>query len=72
LRRCCSRAPAARLSRALLVPLLPAFALFSVTASHWIWYKFPAAFILGAAAVELIVWTLAGLAMAKIVRPAIS
>jgi hypothetical protein len=56
------------LRRASLVALLAVFGWLSITASHWIWYRFPAAFVLAALTVEVIAWFLAGLAMAKIVR----
>ncbi len=58
------------LTRALVVAMLPVFAFFSVTASHWIWYGFPSAFVLAELAMEVIAWTCAGLAMAKIVTAA--
>jgi hypothetical protein len=58
------------LSRAALGVLLPLFGLFSVTASHWNFYKFPAAFILGQFATDLLAWFVASLVMAKIVKAA--
>lgn len=56
-------------SRVGIVVLLPLFAFFSVAASHWIWYKFPSAFVLAELATEVISWALAGVAMAKLVPP---
>ena len=55
--------------RVLLVALAGVFAWLVVSASYWIWYGFPEAY-LGAELVEQVGgWLLAGLAMAKIVRP---
>ena len=56
------------LLRASAVGMLAVFAFLSVTASHWIWYRFPTEFVLAALLVELIAWLCAGLVMAKIVR----
>ena len=57
--------------RVLLVALAGVFAWLVVSASYWIWYGFPEAY-LGAELVEQVGgWLLAGLAMAKIVRPII-
>lgn len=57
--------------RVLIVGLLGLFAWLSISASHWIWYGFPTAFV-GAELVDQVVgWLLAGLVIAKIVpRPA--
>jgi len=52
-----------------VMALLVLFVFFSVSASHWIWYKYPMAFVGAEAIMELIAWVLAGLAMAKIIRP---
>jgi hypothetical protein len=49
------------------VALLALFASLSISASYWNWYDFPAAFVGGELVTELIGWTLAGLAIAKIV-----
>ena len=57
-------------ARVLVVVLFALFAFASISASHWIWYKFPAAFILAELVMEVIAWLLAGLAMAKMTRPA--
>ena len=55
--------------RVLLVALAGVFAWLAVSTSYWIWYGFPEAYV-GAEAVDQIGgWLLAGLAMAKIVRP---
>jgi uncharacterized membrane protein len=40
-----------------------------VTASYWIWYGFPGAFIAAGLVTEFAGWLLAGLAIAKIVPP---
>jgi hypothetical protein len=58
------------LKRATAIALLAIFATVSLTMSYWIWYGFPAAFVLGELVTELIGWFLAGLAIAKIVPPA--
>ena len=55
--------------RVLLVALAGVFVALAGSASYWIWYGYPTAYI-GAEAIDHIVgWLLAGLAMAKIVRP---
>lgn len=55
--------------RVLLVALAGVFVALAGSASYWVWYGYPTAYI-GAEAIEHIVgWLLAGLAMAKIVRP---
>ena len=59
----------AYLKRAFAVALLGAFSIISLLASYWIWYGFPSAFIAGEAVTEIVGWLLAGLAIAKIVRP---
>jgi hypothetical protein len=56
-------------ARAFYVALLALFAFLSISASQWIWYGFPTAFVAASLAVEFVGWFLAGLAMAKIVRP---
>ena len=53
--------------RAIVVALLALFATLSVTASYWIWYGFPAAFIAAGLVTEFVGWLLAGFAIAKIV-----
>lgn len=59
--------------RVLVVGLLGLFAWLSLSASHWIWYGFPTAFV-GAELIDQVIgWLLAGLVIAKIVprpRPA--
>ena len=53
--------------RVLVVGLLGLFAWLSISASHWIWYGFPTAFV-GAELIDQVVgWLLAGLVIAKIV-----
>jgi hypothetical protein len=55
--------------RVLVVGLLGLFAWLSISASHWIWYGFPTAFV-GAELIDQVVgWLLAGLVIAKIVPP---
>jgi hypothetical protein len=58
------------MKRAFAITLLAIFASVSLTFSYWIWYGFPAAFVLGEMVTELIGWFLAGLAIAKLVPPA--
>jgi hypothetical protein len=55
--------------RALSVTSLALFAFFSLSASHWIWYRFPSPFLLAELVGEVIAYLLAGLAIAKIVPP---
>jgi hypothetical protein len=57
--------------RASAIALLAIFASVSLTFSYWIWYGYPAAFVLGEMVTELIGWFLAGLAIAKLVPPAV-
>jgi hypothetical protein len=58
------------MKRAFAIALLAIFASVSLSFSYWIWYGFPAAFVLGELVTELIGWYLAGLAIAKIVPSA--
>lgn len=58
------------MKRAFAIALLAIFASVSLTFSYWIWYGFPAAFVLGELVTELIGWALAGLVIAKLVPPA--
>jgi hypothetical protein len=60
------------LRRALAIAMLAIFASVSLTFSYWIWYGFPAAFVLGELVTELVGWFLAGLAIARMVPPALS
>jgi hypothetical protein len=55
--------------RAFAVALFGVFGIVSILVSYWIWYGFPIEFICGEAATEIIGWFLAGLVMAKLVRP---
>jgi hypothetical protein len=57
------------LKRAFAVALFAAFAIVSLLFSYWIWYGFPATYVEGEAITQIVGWFLAGLAMAKIVRP---
>lgn len=57
------------LQRALLIGSLGVFAWFSLSASQWIWYRFPGAFVGGEFLDQVIGWLLAGLVMAKILKP---
>jgi hypothetical protein len=57
--------------RVLAITLLGLFGWLSLIVSYWIWYGFPAAYILGEGINEVVGWFLAGLVIAKIVPPAI-
>jgi hypothetical protein len=57
-------------ARALLVGLMGLFAWLAISASHWIWYGFPTAFIIAEGLDQVIGWLLAGFLMAKLVKPA--
>jgi hypothetical protein len=59
------------LQRAIVIAMLAAFAWFSLSASHVIWYRFPLEWVAAEGVMEVVAWLLAGLAMAKIVRPRI-
>jgi len=63
---------AAYLTRVLMVALLGLFGWFSISLSYWIWYGFPGSFILAEGFDQVVGWFLAGLAMAKIVKPSYS
>jgi hypothetical protein len=53
--------------RVLAITLLGLFGWVSLILSYWIWYGFPAAYVLGEGITEVVGWLLAGLAIAKIV-----
>ena len=55
--------------RAFAVALLGAFGIISLVVSYWIWYGFPGQYVCGEAVTEIVGWFLAGLAIAKIVKP---
>ncbi|MFN0087327.1 MAG: hypothetical protein ACKVX9_18200 [Blastocatellia bacterium] len=57
--------------RSLMVMLLGVFAWLSISVSHLIWYGFPTAFILAEGIDQAAGWLLAGLVMAKMIRPAV-
>lgn len=57
-------------SRAITVALLGLFAWLAISISQWNWYGFPFAFIALDALDQIIGWLLAGLLMAKMIRPA--
>jgi hypothetical protein len=57
------------LKRAFAVALLGVFGILSILVSYWLWYNFPTAFICGETVTEVVGWFLAGLAIAKIVKP---
>ncbi len=56
--------------RVLSVTSLGLFAWIVVNLSYWNWYQFPPAHAAGQGADTVIGWTLVGLVMAKLVRPA--
>lgn len=53
------------LPRAFIVGALGLFAWFSISVSYWIWYGFPASFILAEGIDQFIGWLVAGLVIAK-------
>jgi hypothetical protein len=55
--------------RAFAVALFGVFGVVSLLVSYWIWYHFPTAYVCGELVTEVVGWFLAGLAIAKIVRP---
>ena len=55
--------------RAFAVALMGLFGIVSLLVSYWIWYGFPAEYVCGELVTEVVGWLLAGLAIAKIVRP---
>jgi len=57
------------LKRACAVALFGVFGVVSLLLSYWLWYHFPTAFICGEAVTEVVGWFLAGLVIAKIVKP---
>jgi len=57
------------LKRAVAVALMGLFGVISLLVSYWIWYGFPAPFVAGELVTEVVGWLLAGLAIAKMVRP---
>jgi hypothetical protein len=57
------------LKRAFAVALLGVFGVVSVLLSYWLWYGFPGAFVIGQTVTEVVGWFLAGLVIAKIVKP---
>jgi hypothetical protein len=57
--------------RVVLVALAGVFAWLAVSVSYWIWYGFPDVYLCAELVDQVGGWLLAGLAMAKIVRPII-
>jgi len=62
-------AAASMLCRAMAGALLGLFAWFSISTSYWIWYSFPAAFILGEGLDQTIGWFLAGAVQGWLLKP---
>jgi hypothetical protein len=56
--------------RAILVAMMGLFAWLAISISQWNWYKFPFSFIALDALDQVIGWLLAGVLMAKMIRPA--
>jgi hypothetical protein len=56
--------------RVMLTGLLGVFSTADVLFSYWNWYGFPTNFIAAGAADSIIGWTLAGAALARLVKPA--
>jgi hypothetical protein len=59
-----------RVKGALIVMSLGLFGWLAISASYWIWYSFPGAFVMAEALDQVVGWFLAGLVMAGIVRTA--
>ncbi len=59
------------LARVLFVVLLGAFATLAVDVPYWNWYGFPTEYLLGQLFDGLIGWGLAGLVLARLLRPAV-
>ena len=57
------------LKRAVAVALMGVFGVTSLVVSYWIWFGFPAQYVTAELITETVGWLLAGLAIAKIVRP---
>ncbi len=55
--------------RALMVASVGLFAWLAISVSQWDWYAFPAAFIALDAIDQVIGWLLAGLVMARMIKP---
>jgi hypothetical protein len=58
------------LVRVIAIGALGAFAWAAIDASYWNWYRFPTAFALGELIDQVVGWTLAGIVIAAIARPA--
>lgn len=56
--------------RVAAVALLGLFAWLSIGVSYWNWYGFPSTYTLAEGVEQTVGWSLAGLAIAKIVKPA--
>jgi len=66
-----SRTIGAWLCRATMVMMIGVFTWLALSVSQWNWYGFPFSFILIDLIDQAVGWFLAGLAIAKIVRPVI-
>ncbi|MCI0665530.1 MAG: hypothetical protein L0220_31100 [Acidobacteria bacterium] len=63
-----STTAASFISRGVMVMLMGLFAWLSISASHWNWYRFPGAFIIGEGLDQVIGWLLGGLLIAWILQ----
>jgi hypothetical protein len=64
-----SRTVGAWLCRATMVAMMGVFTWLAISVSQWNWFEFPFSFILIEAIDQAVGWFLAGLAIAKIVKP---
>ncbi len=58
------------LGRVLFVGLLGVFGWLSISVSHWNWYRFPTDFTLAEGIGEAAGWLIAGIVIARLVKPA--
>ena len=59
------------LVRVQVVMLLGVFAWLAVSVSHWSWYRFPTEFFVAEGIDQAVGWLLAGLVLARMVKPRI-
>jgi hypothetical protein len=57
------------LVRVQIVMLMGLFAWISISVSHWSWYRFPTAFFVAEGIDQVVGWFLAGLVIARMVKP---
>jgi hypothetical protein len=62
--------PGSYMRRALMVASLGLFTWFTLSLSYLIWYRFPAGHIIAEGLDQVVGWTLVGLVLGKIIKPA--